>query len=268
MLIPLNVTLCHFIFYNHHSTRGRIVSKHKFPEDSVNVILEVMGTGVKDTESSRRIHIIRHGEALHNVTRNTADRDPPLTSEGHGTTQRASLPIQPDILLISPMTRTLQTALNMFPSLHEADTCQMPVQIWPELREAHDAECNKGRSRSELSQMFPQFDFSSCSEEWNYPLNTVEAATARAENVRSRLKELSATYSNIGIITHRGFIAYLVKGRRFNTCETRTYRFATEEEIHDPAIRRGINCDTLSDQDFGPTVLILEKNPQQDIIIS
>lgn len=227
-----------------------------------------MSTEIEGRFAERRVHIIRHGEALHNVTRENTGRDTPLTSEGHKATQKIKLPSQPDVLLVSSMTRTIQTALNMYPYLQDADTSQMRVEIWPELREAHDAECNKGRSRTELSQLFPQFDFSSCSEEWDYPLHTAEAAITRAEDVRNKLKELSATYPNIAIITHRGFIAYLVKGRRFNTGETRTYRFAKNEELKDPSMRHGINCDTLSEQDFGPTVLILEKDAQQDAITS
>ncbi|KAI4938046.1 hypothetical protein J4E85_000485 [Alternaria conjuncta] len=211
-----------------------------------------------------RVHIIRHGEALHNVQRGYPHRDPPLTKAGNVSTKRVNLSVQPDLILISPMTRTIQTALNMFPFLTEAGSFHIPVQIWPDLREANDAVCNKGLSRKKLASNFPQFDFSECNEEWDYPEHSIEGATERAEGVRRRLKELSATYGNIAVITHRGIKAFLVKGKRFGLAETRCYRFSTEEEARDDNIRRGINSDTLEEQDFGPTVLILDESQRKD----
>jgi broad specificity phosphatase PhoE len=213
------------------------------------------------------VHIIRHGEALHNVQRGYPHRDPPLTKVGVYATTHLDLALKPDLILVSPMTRTIQTAINMFPLLAQEGSFEIPVQIWPDLREANDAICNKGLSRAELQSKFPQFDFSECLEEWDYIEHAIEGATFRAERVRRRLKDLSMTYNNIAIITHRGIKAYLVKGKRFGLAETRSYRFATEEEAANESIRRGLNSDTLEQQDFGPTVMILgegqRKNPPE-----
>jgi broad specificity phosphatase PhoE len=208
------------------------------------------------------IHIIRHGEALHNVQRGHPHRDPPLTEQGNNATKGIKLTTTPDLILISPMTRTLQTAMNVFPHLKGPEPSHIPVQIWPDLREGYDVECNKGLPRADIEAKFPQFDFSECHERWDYPEHTIEDATARAERVRSRLKGLSEQYKNIAVVTHRGFIAFLAKGRRFDVCERRSFRFATEKEAQDDGVRRGTNCDTLEDQDFGPTVLILHKKRQ------
>lgn len=210
------------------------------------------------------VHIIRHGEALHNIQRGYPHRDPPLTKAGNVSAKRVNLTVQPDLILISPMTRTIETAMNMFPFLTKTGPFRIPVQIWPDLREANDAVCNKGLSRKELASKFPQFDFSECNEEWNYPEHSIEAATERAERVRRRLKDLSATYSNIAVITHRGIKAFLVKGKRFGLAEVRRYRFATEEEAQNDDIRRGVNTDTLEEQDFGPTVMILDESQRKD----
>lgn len=210
------------------------------------------------------VHIIRHGEALHNVQRGYPDRDPPLTKAGNASTKRINLTVRPDLILISPMTRTIETAMNIFPFLAEVGPFDTPTQIWPDLREANDAICNKGLSRAELASKFPQFDFSECHEKWDYPEHSIEGATARAERVRKRLRDLSATHNNIAVITHRGIKAFLVKGKRFGLAETRCYRFATEEEGQDEKIRRGVNTDTLEEQDFGPTVLILEEGQRKD----
>jgi broad specificity phosphatase PhoE len=219
---------------------------------------------------SSRIHIIRHGQALHNVEHGYPHRDPPLTEAGQSATKHINLGLaaNPDLVLISPMTRTIQTAINAFPFLlsnspslpdQERHKPRVEVQIWPSLREAHDAICNKCLSRASLSHKFPSFDFSECPEEWDsLPPHSVEAATKRAEDVRQRLKELSGKCRNIVVVTHRGFITFLVKGRRFETCERRAYRFmeGEGESESDEETRFGVNVETMLRQDYGPTVLV------------
>ena len=202
------------------------------------------------------IYIIRHGQSLHNIDHSYSHRDPPLTSAGEEATKEIVIPAVPDLIVVSPMTRTIQTAMNAFPSILGADRFQPEVQIWPDLREAHDANCNKGVSRAEITARFSQFNFAECPEEWNYPTHTIENATARAELVRRRLKEASKVYRNIALITHRGFIAFLVKGDRFALCEARSYCFSMDNEGNAPSSRMGINVDTKETQDFGPTVLV------------
>lgn len=200
------------------------------------------------------VHIIRHGQSLHNVDRSYNQRDPPLTEAGHETSKNIELlGIIPDLILVSPMIRTLQTAINAFPDL------QNKIRVWPDLREAHNAECNKGSSKKYVVAQFPQFDYSQCSDEWDYPLNTTENAIARAETVRKRLRELSITHRNIVVITHRGFIAYLVQGERFDVCQSRTYRFIdqhNDKDLEEEALALGVHVDTEQVSSFGPTILI------------
>jgi broad specificity phosphatase PhoE len=116
------------------------------------------------------------------------------------------------------MTRTIQTALIVFGRHLNGSPAKVELQVWPDLREAHDAICNKGLSRADMVVKFPQLDFSACHEEWDYPPHSFEDAAARAEGVRRRLKDLSRSYKNIMLVTHRGFIAFLVKGERFDVC--------------------------------------------------
>jgi broad specificity phosphatase PhoE len=209
------------------------------------------------------IHIVRHGESLHNIERGYPHRDPPLTEAGQAATKTILISATPDLIIISPMTRTIQTAMNIFPFLQQPAPWPVEVEIWPDLREAHDAICNIGVSRAALATRFPSFDFKTCPEEWYYALTTEEGATRRAEDVRQRLKRLAMTYKNIVLITHRGFIAFLVKGRRFNVCDVRSFRFASEEEEQDTEIRMGLHCETLVKQDFGPTVLVLHQGSSE-----
>ncbi|KAF5663632.1 hypothetical protein FHETE_7337 [Fusarium heterosporum] len=94
------------------------------------------------------------------------------------------------------------------------------VQVWPDLRESHDAICNKGISRADLSAKFPELDFSACPKEWNFPTHTPDDATVRAERVRRRLKETAVLgdYKDILLVTHRGIAAFMVQGERFKVC--------------------------------------------------
>lgn len=158
--------------------------------------------------------------AFRSVDKPYPHRDPPLTKVGTKQAEKVLLPAKPDLIIVSPMTRTIQTTLIAFRQfLGESSTqAKTEVQIWPELREAHDAICNKGVSRAEIAAAFPQFDFSSCPEEWDYPPHSVESATLRAETVRRRLMNLSASYQNIFLVTHRGLIAFLVEGPRYDVC--------------------------------------------------
>jgi broad specificity phosphatase PhoE len=114
------------------------------------------------------------------------------------------------------MTRTIQTALTVFPDLLHAFQTAIAVEIWPDLREAHDAICNKGVPRAEMSAAFPGLDFSRCSEEWDYAPHSRAGATQRAERVRAELAERPE--QNILLVGHRGFIDYLVAGPQFSNC--------------------------------------------------
>ena len=175
------------------------------------------------------------------MARGYPHRDPPLTDLGISKAAEIKLSVPPDLIVLSPMTRTIQTALVAFDTLIGSSPFKVNVQGWPNLREAHDANCNKGLSREEMEQKFPQFNFLTCSEQWDYEPHTIEAATERAECVR-RDHELAKVYKNIALVTHRGFIAFLVQGSRFDVCGTPT-----------PSIQRYPN--------FKPSELISFRDP-------
>ncbi|KAK3352248.1 histidine phosphatase superfamily [Lasiosphaeria hispida] len=207
-------------------------------------------------ENPTTIHILRHGESLHNIQKPYPHPDPPLTETGTAQALALRPASLPDLILISPMTRTIQTALLAFSHLLGPAvplTSCTEVQIWPDLREARHEICNKGVSRAELAARFPGLDFGGCREQWDYPPDAGPGeAEVRAERVRGRLAGLRG-YGDVWVVTHRGFLAYLVQGERFGVCEHRRYRFATEGE---DGKRHGVNRDTVLPQDFGPTLLV------------
>ena len=187
---------------------------------------------------SKTIHIIRHGEALHKylcfmsigeytlITPSSIDRtynlrDPPLTDKGFAQAEDLRIQlstiwkIKPTAIVTSPMTRTIQTVCTLFPS---KGSYAIPLYIWPVLREAHDANCNQGRSRAEMQALHADLDFSACDKEWNYNPHRFEDAADRAEAVRKELMKLPGPH--VVLVGHRGFIAYLVDTHRvkFRDC--------------------------------------------------
>ncbi|KAF8077702.1 histidine phosphatase superfamily [Lyophyllum atratum] len=112
-------------------------------------------------------------------------RDPPLTEKGFAQAEALSIKlstifkIKPSAIVTSPMTRTIQTVRTLFPSAFVEGPDAVPLRIWPDLREAHDAICNQGRSRAEMQALHEDQDFSACDEEWNYKAHNFE--TRRTE---------------------------------------------------------------------------------------
>jgi broad specificity phosphatase PhoE len=128
----------------------------------------------------------------------------------------------PDLVAISPMTRTITTAIQALgPKLGHAT-----VQIWPDLREAHDRLPNELPPRAVLEAKSPQFDFSECRNDADYESQTPSDAATRAERVRLRVRGLTSAYRNILLVTHWGFCTYLVQGDDFANADFRAYRFA------------------------------------------
>ena len=116
------------------------------------------------------------------------------------------------------MTRTIQTMYTVFRYLLISK--KVEVQVWPDLREAHDATCNKGIGRKDLETKFPGLNFGECPEEWDFPPHCTDDATVRAERVRRRLGEIAreGKYKDVVLVTHRGFAAFMVQGDRFSVC--------------------------------------------------
>lgn len=156
--------------------------------------------------------------STNSVNHNYAFPDPPLTEKGFSDARQIRLPKTPDLIIISPMTRTVQTAIQAFEDLISGPNPTAKVQIWPDLREAHYKICNRGIARQELVAKFPDFDFSECHEQWDYPPHAIEGAVIRAREVREKLRKLATKHNHILLITHRAFIAFLVQGERFKTC--------------------------------------------------
>ncbi|CAF0877049.1 unnamed protein product [Adineta ricciae] len=109
-----------------------------------------------DFMSTRKIvYYMRHFEALHNVRPyDFSIRDPELSAQGQSQAASAiqvleTIPII-DLVVCSPLKRTLQTYLLMF-----GNRRNLPLIIHPDIQEVCNEPCDTGSSVEDLKKTFP-----------------------------------------------------------------------------------------------------------------
>lgn len=161
--------------------------------------------------TSKTIYLIRHAQAEHNVKEEYHIPDAKLTKLGESQATNlctkyphlATAETQPEIILTSPLTRTIQTSLLGFPN-HERRTTIIPI---PELQENSAMPCDTGSSIEAITGKFDMLDFSKVPEGWNSKAglwaDSQKALSARAQKLRNMLAEQKQ--SRIALVTHGGF---------------------------------------------------------------
>eukprot|EP01130_Rhizamoeba_saxonica_P011495 TRINITY_DN4775_c0_g2_i1.p1 TRINITY_DN4775_c0_g2~~TRINITY_DN4775_c0_g2_i1.p1 ORF type:complete len:264 (+),score=40.42 TRINITY_DN4775_c0_g2_i1:201-992(+) len=120
-------------------------------------------------------YVIRHGEAQHNINPNNWKiRDPSLTQKGVDQCKNTGQLLQsllnkvPDVVLVSPLKRTIQSAVHMFEGW--IIDGQLKVVLMPELQEIENLPCDTGSKVSELKDEFggayPMIDFDHLELDW------------------------------------------------------------------------------------------------------
>ena len=111
----------------------------------------------------RIITLVRHAQGHHNATRNLLLHDPSLTPLGETQCHELSkeFPSEPpvDLLVSSPLKRTIQTTLFGFKKQVESG---VKVELLAELQEASELPCDAVSSRDmlEKEELFQGLDFS------------------------------------------------------------------------------------------------------------
>ena len=165
----------------------------------------------------KTLYLIRHGEALHNVMFNKmgakAFRSPlvidaPLTQTGQEQSIRLGYQwkekLNIELVLVSPLMRTLETAMNIF-----GDT-EIKIEAQDFLREYPIGEdtCNKRSDRSHYKKKFPNIDFSDIVEdkdiEWTNERETMESLEDRIYQLKQYVNNRSE--ENIAIVGHSSYI--------------------------------------------------------------
>jgi broad specificity phosphatase PhoE len=125
----------------------------------------------------QQIWCIRHGTALHNVLydkigvkayKSPKYTDTHLVDKGHveaiqlGNTWKEKYKI--DIVFVSPLTRTIQTAKNIFQGKNVKMIAIDEILEYPQGVE----HCNKRKNKNELQKLYPNIDFSLIPEKSSY----------------------------------------------------------------------------------------------------
>lgn len=112
-----------------------------------------------------------------------------------------------DLLVASPLKRTIYTALLSFPD------SRLPLIAIPELQETSDQPCDTGSSVEELQREFPgkNIDFALVVPDWNSKVGRWapqrQAIENRAHVARQWL--MSRPEQNVVVVTHGGILHYL-----------------------------------------------------------
>lgn len=180
----------------------------------------------------KNIICIRHGKAFHNVLSDKIGEkafslkesfDAPLVEEGIlqakelGKNSKQLKKI--DIVFVSPLTRTLQTAENIFEKNKIVRIVALDkIKEFPQGIEI----CNKRRNRIELKEKFKKVDFSLLDSDSDQMWR--EDSYEKIEELKERIKEfkqfiMNENYNNIAIVSHNNFLKELL----FQNCGDETY---------------------------------------------
>jgi broad specificity phosphatase PhoE len=113
-------------------------------------------------------YLIRHGQSTFNVYFEETGVDPlhfdaRLSSEGErqvANARQAAKNLRPDLVVTSPLTRALQTAVGLFAGE------PVPIVVESLHRERLGNSCDVGRKPSELVDEFPALTFDHLEETW------------------------------------------------------------------------------------------------------
>ncbi|KAL8797682.1 MAG: hypothetical protein Q9195_000034 [Heterodermia aff. obscurata] len=190
-----------------------------------------------------KIHLVRHAQGYHNLSTANHDMpDPSLTPLGESQCRHLAqlFPYHSDIdlLVASPIRRTLYTAIRAFPAELEKG---MKVIALPEIQETSDLPCDTGSDVAILRDEFADkpVDLDLVVKGWDSKAGKWAATSTAIENrarearvwLRGRAEE------NIAVVTHGGFLHFLTEdwtdSRRFEgtgwaNCEYRSYRFSDD----------------------------------------
>ena len=180
----------------------------------------------------KNILCIRHGRAFHNVLSDKIGEkafflkesfDAPLVEEGilqakelgENSKQLKNI----DIVFVSPLTRTLQTAENIFEKNQIVRIVALDkMKEFPQGIEI----CNKRRNRIELKEKFKKVDFSLLDSDSDQMWR--EDRYEKIEELKERIDEfkkfiMNENDNNIAIVSHNNFLKELL----FQNCDDETF---------------------------------------------
>jgi broad specificity phosphatase PhoE len=181
------------------------------------------------------IHLVRHAESEHNITKDSSHHDPSLTENGfqQAIKLRETFPYTDRVAIIftSPLRRAVQTALGGFESILDRSASKpdnspgiengAKLIIYPDIQPRDNRPCDSGSDREILEREFAGLDFSPLYSSWPkkngiYEDNDV-AIKERGRRVRQHLAMLSKDLegndrNDIVLVTH-GVVKEVLSGK-------------------------------------------------------
>ncbi|KAI1309544.1 histidine phosphatase superfamily [Xylaria venustula] len=182
------------------------------------------------------IHVIRHAQALHNVHQDFSHHDPELTELGYEQCKTAAKELESldkiELILASPLQRTIQTALCLFPAYTESNK---RIVLLPQLQEVGCTRSDTGNSREFLETKYGAvLDYSFVTPDWTDKTGespyAPRSAEERARSTRLLIRDMAERCAhrdvNIVVISHGNYLRLLTKDDAFfKNVERRIYVF-------------------------------------------
>lgn len=180
--------------------------------------------------------LVRHAEALHNMAKDYSIPDPVLSDLGHAQCRDLKANLKERILneldigliIVSPMVRTIETALLSLPTLIEKG---VPIIAHAGWQENSAKPCDTGSPLAEISARFPQIDFSQVDPVFPDKTSpagakywyTKNAIVARGQSVLAELYDRPEKV--IVVVSHSGFLRLGVTGHFFMNADYRIFDY-------------------------------------------
>jgi broad specificity phosphatase PhoE len=173
------------------------------------------------------VHLIRHGQSTFNQHYEATGIDPmhfdarltPLGEQQVAEARKRLANNVYDVVLVSPLTRALQTAHGIFGD-------RFPMEITPLHSEWQISSCDIGRSHADLRADFPHLDFAHLGDPWwrhelpigklGFPQENEEDLMNRVETFKQMIRKRRE--KRIAVVGHGDFFRRLI-GRSLNNCE-------------------------------------------------
>jgi broad specificity phosphatase PhoE len=205
--------------------------------------------------------LLRHGQGTHNraaydhgigVYLDAAYHDAPLNEMGREQCLGAGQALAGlgllqafDLVLVSPLTRALQTATLVFSS---SEGAAPPMEACELIREAYGLHhCDSRSSLSLLVPQYPHVSFGSVEtdlDEWHSPhaRETLQSVTLRCKAFLELLARQYSGSRRVLVVSHGVFLECLCKlipgaeQGEFLNCELRTVRIASQAPLPPPGL--------------------------------
>tara|TARA_B110000008_G_scaffold279722_1_gene328204 strand:+ start:843 stop:1436 length:594 start_codon:yes stop_codon:yes gene_type:complete len=173
----------------------------------------------------KKVFFIRHGYALHNKLYweigpkvYSEYTDTPLLHEGYLQAEECGKKHRDilnniDLVLVSPLSRTLQTAVSIFGESIFYKSKIRALDCLMEYPQGGSELCNKRKNREILERNYPTVEFTHIAHDkviWNDEAETIQDLKDRIEKMVEFIKNRPET--NIAVVSHSSFLSQHLYG--------------------------------------------------------